>query len=437
MMPTPGNSNRLDAHTDWTFADAAHLLRRAGLGATPQEVADVLELGRAAAVERLVVAQPESASFQQANTILRQSAIDTNDVDNLKAWWLYRMVHTVNPLRERMTLLWHNHFATSYTKVGSIPAMLDQNDLFRTEALGSFRKLLHGISRDVAMLIWLDSNSNRKRQPNENYARELMELFALDVGNYTEADIQEAARAFTGWHVRQNKFWFNRSQHDAGTKTVLGHTGPFNGNEVVDLCLDQPACPRFLAVKLLREFVTASPSEPLVASLAAVIRRCDFAFEDVLRELLNSRAFYAAEHRGVLIKSPIDLTVGTFRLLGMQPNLDAAVRVNADLGQDLFQPPTVKGWDGHRTWLTSATLLQRTNFVAAVARNERFGERREADLRQAFASGSRRRLLIETALAANSTEQTARLTEEELASGRQQQQAWLQLLLSLPEYQLK
>lgn len=361
------------AAAGWTKADAAHLLRRATFGPTWEEVEQAHRAGLAATVERLLTPQPESAEFQAAEPLLRRTGLDSGSIDDLKAWWLYRMTFSANPLVEKMTLLWHNHFATSYVKVQSVPAMAAQNDLFRQYALGKFGDLLLGIARDVAMLIWLDGNGNKKRAPNENFARELMELFSLGVGNYTEGDIKEAARAFTGWHVRHAAYWFDRSQHDFGPKTVFGKTGSFDGGDVVGLCLAQPACPRFLALKLLRLFVTSEPDAAMIHALAARLRAHDLALSPVLRELLQSRLFFSAPVRGNLIKGPIDFVLGADRALEVHPNLVPTIKVLESMGQDIFAPPTVKGWEGGRQWVNSAVLLQRTQFAAELVGGTTFG----------------------------------------------------------------
>lgn len=358
---------------DWDRYDAAHLLRRAGFGASEAAIERAAAEGLEATVQRLLTQQPETDEFRATEAVLRRTAHDVDGIADLKTWWLYRMRYTANPLLEKLTLFWHNHFATSHAKVRSVQHMAAQNDLFRRHALGSFRELLHGISRDVAMLIWLDGNANRKRHPNENFARELMELFSLGEGNYTERDLIEAARALTGWHVRKDEFWFNRAQHDFGSKTVFGTTGKLNGDDVVKLCLDKPACPRFLAGKLLRRFVLPDPPTKSTDELAGRIRQHDFAMTPVLRELFTSELFFAPAARHAIIKSPLDLVIGTYRTLEIQPDLRATARLLAELGQDVFEPPSVEGWNGGRLWINSATLLQRANFAADLTTGERYG----------------------------------------------------------------
>lgn len=357
----------------WTAREATHLLWRAGFGASPADIDRTLKEGLNQTLDRLISPDAESPKFDDTQQLLRGIAIDTQSVGDLKAWWLYRMQHVDSPLTEKMTLLWHNHFATSYGKVQSVNHMLAQNDLMRQHALGDFRELLHGMARDVAMLIWLDGNANRKRHPNENFAREVMELFSLGEGNYSEQDIAEAARAFTGWHVRRKEFWFNRIQHDTGVKNVLGRRGNFDGNDIIDICLDQEACPRFLAWKLLRTFVVDRPDEAHLSALAERITHHKYQMQPVLRELLGSRLFFSASVRGSLIKSPIELVIGSYRTLGCAANLSNTIGVLADLGQDVFEPPSVKGWEGGRQWISSTTLLKRTDFATELIRGDKLG----------------------------------------------------------------
>ena len=350
----------------WTRLDATHLLWRAQFGASASEIARAHEEGLSRTVERLLVSQPESKEFKSVESLLREAAYDTDNKGDLQAWWLYRMHYSANPHLEKLTLFWHNHFATSINKVRSVPHMATQNDLLRREALGNFRRMLHGIAKDVAMLIWLDSNANRKRHANENFAREVMELFSLGEGNYTEDDIKQAARAFTGWHVRAEKFWFNTRQHDNGTKILFGKTGNLDGSNIIDLCLKQKACPLFLAFKLLRAFVLDRPTEAQTTALASRIREHDFSMQPVMHELFSSKLFFSANVRHAIIKSPLELVLGACRGLEVRPNLQEVNRITGQLGQSILEPPTVKGWEGGRLWINSASLLQRNNFAMAL-----------------------------------------------------------------------
>jgi uncharacterized protein (DUF1800 family) len=369
MNLTPYHSHK----HGWTRRDAAHLLRRTQWGAREADITRAVNDGLEKTLERLLSPAVEDAPFKDTAALLRQTAGDADDIGQLKTWWLYRMTHGPAPLAEKMCLFWHNHFATSNVKVRSAKHMAAQNDLIRTHALGDFKALLANMARDVAMLLWLDGNANRLRSPNENFAREVMELFTLGVGNYTEKDIQEAARAFTGWHVRNEQFWFNRLQHDEGGKSVLGKSGNFDGDDILKLCLAQEACPRFLALKLLREFVTPSPDEAAIAALAESIRTHDYQMTPVLRELFGSELFFSVPARHSIIKSPVQFVLGTYRALEVRPNLKATAQIIASLGQDLFQPPTVKGWEGGRLWITSASLLQRANFAATLTSSDTYG----------------------------------------------------------------
>jgi uncharacterized protein (DUF1800 family) len=358
----------------WNLRDAAHLVRRTRFGASYSDVQQAFDDGPGATIERLLTEQAESSDFLARDSALHRVAMDSADIIDLRAWWVNRMLYSANPLVEKLSLFWHGHFATSNAKVRSVRQMEAQNALFRRRALGTFRELLHDVASDVAMLVWLDGNANRRRQPNENFARELFELFALGVGNYSERDIKEAARAFSGWHVRKGEFWYNSIQHDISSKTVFDETGRFDGDDVVELCLKQDAAPRFLARKLLQFFVTPSPPEDAVAGLAACIRENEFSMRPVLRTLFSSTVFFAPESRHSIIKSPADFVVGTQRTLEARVNLRESVAVMTQLGQSLFEPPTVEGWKGGRTWINSATMLGRANFAAELAVGNRFGQ---------------------------------------------------------------
>jgi uncharacterized protein (DUF1800 family) len=392
-------------------------------------------------LKRLLDPQRETDEFSQAERALRQSSISTGSISDLKIWWLYRMRFSANPLVEKLSLFWHNHFATSQVKVNSVPYMLAQNESIRANAVGDFKTLLHGLSRDTAMLIWLDSNANRKRHPNENFAREIMELFALGVGNYTEHDIQEAARAFTGWHVRDGIFWRNRLQHDESLKTVFGQTGPLDGNDIVDLCLAQPACPRFLATKLARAFVSPEPSADSVQQLSDRIRHHDFQLKPVLRELFSSAWFYQPENRGTLIKSPLDFVLGSLRTLAGPVKWHPVVTLLADLGQSVFEPPSVKGWEGGRLWITSSSVLHRMNFATGLILADTYGSLSE-DVRGLASLESKTMIeMLERWLLTNSLDDAVRqqllaFSSRIEGTAEQRLKSLLQLMLTLPEYQL-
>jgi uncharacterized protein (DUF1800 family) len=417
---------------------AAHLLRRLQFGVRPDEIERAVADGLTATVDRLLSTQPETADFQRADASLRQTAYAASSIAGLKAWWLYRMVHSANPLREKLTLMWHNHFATSFAKVNNVPQMAVQNDLFRTHATGDFHQLLHAVARDPAMLVWLDGNANRRRHPNENFAREVMELFALGLGNYTEKDIQEAARAFTGWQLHDGAFWFNVSQHDGRAKTIFGQTGKYEGNGVINLCLEHPACPKFLAFKVLKAFVTDQPSTALIDRLAATIAREKLKLEPALRELFTSSEFFAAEHRSGLIKSPVDLVVGTLRVAVDRVALTPAIDVLNRLGQDLFEPPTVKGWDGGRQWMQTSTWVMRWNFLTEVAAGNGLGTLRAT----LWSDAANFPATCELAFLGNGLQPEVRQSVAaawEASNGQptdERARNLLRLIWSLPEYQL-
>lgn len=363
----------------WNLKWAAHLYRRAAFGYPPasffggesagESLRIAVEQGIDASVEQLLAGGSGRQEFDELmDQIGRHIADKDPELKQLQGWWLYRMLHSPHPLLERTTLFWHNHFATSAAKVRKLPLMMKQNQLLRQHALGSFRSLLHEVGRDPAMLIWLDSNSNVKGQPNENYAREVMELFSLGEGNYTEQDIREAARALTGWGTANGEFRFTESQHDAGNKTVLGKTGNWNGDDVASILLDQDAAARFLVRKLYRQFISENESPPdrLLEPLAARLRESDYDIRSCLQTMLRSQLFFSDVAYRQRIKSPVDYVVGllsSFDAQGQGISMDSLAESMDGLGQALFAPPNVKGWDGGHDWLNSATLLARHNLA--------------------------------------------------------------------------
>jgi hypothetical protein len=363
----------------WSRRLAAHLYRRAGFAASSAELDEALKLGPGGAIERLF--SPPSnpaADFEQTSEMLAERTAATGDPQQLAAWWLHRMRNTPDPLREKLTLFWHGHFATSAAKVQKPALMLAQNKFLRSHAAGKFEVLVKGISRDPAMLIYLDSTSNRRIRPNENYARELLELFCLGVGNYTEADIKEVARAFTGWEVRGENFAFNAIQHDTGTKSFLGRSGNFDGDQAIEVVLEQPAAARFIARKLIRFFVFDEPTAPdaLVEPVAQDLRKNDFEMGPVVKRILASNLFFSEHAIGRKVRSPVELGVGLLRSLEATSNLVMLGGALGGLGQALFQPPNVKGWDGGRAWINSSSLLSRANVVRhlLLGGETRFGE---------------------------------------------------------------
>lgn len=376
---------------DWTPAAAAHLLRRAGFGGTPAEIDRLLALGLDGAVDSLVEytqtpyhdpppvipealrERPDRAERSELSDEQRRREIEDRlqqerrTLEAVRLWWIRRMAESPRPFEERMTLFWHGLFTSGAREVKRAEFMLEQNEFLRRHALDPFRDLLVGIAKDRAMLVYLDGVRNRKEQPNENFARELMELFTLGVGNYTEQDVKDAARAFTGWSFDEDGFVFRARAHDDGVKTVLKKSGRLNGTDVIDAILDQPAASRHLARKLLEYFVRPDPDRQLVESFAAVIRREQFRLKPIMKRLFKSQAFYDADARGALVKSPVDIVVGTARSLGVPVvGLLEAERAMAQMGQALMQPPNVKGWDGGESWISTATLFTRHNSVGPL-----------------------------------------------------------------------
>jgi len=356
-----------DAGQPWNLKWAAHLYRRAGFGASLAELRGAVQHGYHATLVRVFEgpAQPASLDFIK----LGERIAGRNEPQELRAWWLYCILNGPVPLLEKLTLFWHNHFATSIAKVQRTDLMFNQNKLIRQHALGKFRPFLGDMSRDPAMLVWLDSNSNVKGKPNENYARELMELFSLGVGHYTEKDIREAARAFTGWHTDDDKFDFNAVLHDDGPKTVLSRLGNWNGDDVVRIVLDQPAAAHFLVRKLYRYLISESVPPPpvLLEPLADSFRKSDYDVGLLVKTMLSSRHFFSSHAYRHRIKCPVEYVVDVVRNLVPNSELQVALAPLAahleEMGQQLFAPPNVKGWEGGRNWLNTATVLARHNFA--------------------------------------------------------------------------
>lgn len=281
----------------------------------------------------------------------------------LQTWW-YRHAISAASLRERMVLFWHNHFTADYITVYFAQYLYKQSQLFRQHAVGSFRELATKVIGDPAMLIYLNGNQSIKGNPNENFGREWFELFTLGIGNYSERDIVEASRAFTGWRVAGMDGIYNAQLADRDAKTIFGQTGPWEYPDVVRITLEQQACPRFLARKLFRTFVEQNPSAESIDALAAVIRSADYDMQVVLTKLLTSKAFYESSVRGAIIKAPVDLVIGLAAQYGMlDVHPTAMVGVMTQLGQEVFYPPSVEGWKGWHSWITSSTFPLRQRFA--------------------------------------------------------------------------
>jgi uncharacterized protein (DUF1800 family) len=372
------------AAAEFDSAKARHLLARAGFGGTPDEVASLHALGLKRAVASLVEyrsgaawdlplsVESAFASRQELKRLPREERRrveqerrkqDDAQLRRLRAWWIERMLKSPRPLEEKLTLFWHGHFATEQQVVRDSFALWKQQQLLREHA-DDFSALLHGIVRDAAMLRYLDNQRNERGRSNENLARELMELFSMGEGNYTERDVREAARALTGYTFQRESadFRFAAGKHDAGEKEIFGVKGNFDGDRLVDLILDQPATPRFIATKLFVFFVHDDPSEEVTARLAAQVRRHKYRLGPVLTNLFSSKEFYSPRSIGTQIKNPVQLVVGAHRALGVREgNYTAIYEAARNMAQDLFQPPNVKGWQGGRDWINSRHLFARYN----------------------------------------------------------------------------
>ncbi len=382
---------------DWNESRARHLLNRAGFGVPAARVDRLARMEPAAAVGALLDYESAPRELTDPDFLLSPADVrarreawrglpddeqrrlqnelqqeERQAIQRLKAWWIRRMAAGPRPLEEKMALFWHGHFATSAQKVRSSASTYQLNRLFRENATGNFKQLTMAVGQSHSMLAYLDNNKNVRGKPNENWARELMELFTLGQGQYTEADIKESARAFTGWTIRRDGFAFDESQHDFGPKTFLGRTGNFDGWGIVDTIFSQPAAAEFISAKLWRYFAGTGPSPELTRALAAVLRDNDYELKPLLRTMFSAQAFYARDVVGNQIKSPAQFVVRLAHDLHLE-TVPAAVmaQATAHLGQDLFYPPNVKGWDGGRAWINANTLLTRYNmpvgFVRAAA----------------------------------------------------------------------
>ncbi len=351
------------------FAHAHHLIRRAGFGANTQRIEQLAELGLAEAVKSLM-APPDAASFDaEADAMIRTSLV-LGSTDHLADWWLYRMLNDPFAVREKATLFWHGHFCTGRDKVPDARLLLTQNDLLREHALGSFAQMVKRVSRDAAMLIYLDSTENQKTRPNENYAREIMELFCLGIGNYSERDIKELARCFTGWEVRRQRFRFSPSAHDTDEKEILGSRGNMDGDDAIDVVLQQPAASKHIARKLVSFYLTDDEvPEPVIESLAQVLLANQWEMGPTLAMLFSSQAFYSrhAVHRQVA--GPLAWTLSWLKTLDVTGDLNVLRNDLELMGQVPLEPPNVKGWPGGSTWIDPSRMAARIAWVSRLSNN--------------------------------------------------------------------
>jgi hypothetical protein len=402
--------------TDWNNQTAAHLLERAGFGGTPDQIEALASMSPADAIRRMVyfdnvdnshllpfdhsdIHDPGLEPFPPSRPATTDMAKETGEALGVKVkpegnrrlqpvvnkffywlrasvletnrvayWWANRMVSSNAPLQEKMALFWHGHYAVNESKVRDYRKLLTELELFHEMGTGSFRDLMVEIARDPAMLSFLDAGVNVKGAPNENFAREIMELFTMGVGNYTETDIREAARAFTGWNYVDLDFVINEDQHDDGTKSFLGREGNFDGIEVIDIIMDQPVTADYIAGKIYRFFVREDLGSELQSELGSILRNADYEVAPLLEAIFMSKDFYSSASIGTQIKSPVQLAVSTYRKLGLEdaPGVPDFNQATGALSQSLFRPPTVAGWAGGRSWVTPGLLLERGNFARDV-----------------------------------------------------------------------
>ena len=360
---------------------ASHLLRRAGFGGTLAQIEEFSKLSREEAADRLI--NYESADNSALDEIITKANFNlfAGRQADITRWWMTRMVYTARPLEERMTLIWHGLLTSQMSKIGltMTKLMWMQNELYRKYALPTYDDLIKAVSRDGAMLIYLDNNVSTNRQPNENYARELMELFTLGVGNYTEDDVRESARAFTGWRILPRatgntdlatynpQFTLVARDHDNGQKTFLGQTGNFGGDDIIDIIMKQPAAGRFITTRLFTEFANFNPEPETIGRLVGVWDSSGHDIKAIVRAILVSDEFYSeASYRG-LVRSPVEFMVGAMRGLELKPTAQGirpvANKLIQGMGQVLFEPPNVAGWPGGSAWLSSGTFFARVNFL--------------------------------------------------------------------------
>jgi uncharacterized protein (DUF1800 family) len=368
----------------WNRQRVVHLHRRAGFAATWDEVERDLVDGPKQAMDRLLGPlgaagspaaseageSPAATGFEAMARTIGDAAVASGNPSRLKAWWLYRMLFSPDPLGERLTLLWHNHFATSNRKVQDLALMREQNELLRQHARAPFGDLLRAVVKHPAMLVWLDADANRKGHPNENLAREMLELFTLGIGHYSEADVQAAARALTGWAVVGGRFGFRDARHDADEKSILGQSGSLNGDELLELLLEHPATAERISHRICGMFFGESAvSDTERRALADGLRENNLNIGWAIETVLRSKLFFADANLHNRVAGPVEWSIGALRALECAdppPSTLLLAERTTQMGQDLFHPPNVGGWNEGRAWLGSHGVLARANFAAAL-----------------------------------------------------------------------
>jgi uncharacterized protein (DUF1800 family) len=379
-----------DRQAPWDLRRVVHLHRRAGFAATWSELQRDLKEGPAASIDRLLkgTAGPHTPKdFAAIADLLADAAVAAGEIGRLKAWWFYRMVFGPDALGEKLTLLWHDHFATANIKVRDVGLMRRQNDTFRKYARGKFADLLTASVKEPALLVYLDAPANRKGHPNENLARELMELFTLGIGHYSEQDVKEAARALTGWVVEDGAFAVKPARHDTGKKTILGARGTWSGDDLVKMLLRHPATAKRIVFKLCRQFFgEKGPPAELRTALVAGLHERALDVGWAVTTILKSKAFFADDNIGNRVIGPAEFVAGTVRALGLfdpAPSTLALADWSARIGQDVFEPPNVGGWPAGRGWIHPRSLIARANYVAALMSGPNAGRPVDYDPRAA------------------------------------------------------
>ncbi|HEY8695079.1 MAG TPA: DUF1800 domain-containing protein [Chloroflexota bacterium] len=348
----------------------SHLLRRAGFGGTPAELDQYAQLGYQGAVEQLLNFEQTPDDYP-AYDASADPAKGRRGIGQLQLWWLNRMLTTKRPLQEKMTLFWHGHFATAVSKVNQAGWLYNQNQLFRQNALGPFQTMLTAVSKDPAMMFFLDSQTNRRGAPNENYGREVMELFTMGVGSYTEQDVKEGARALTGWTVKRDSdtSQFVPARFDDGDKSYLGHSGNLGLDDVVSILAGSPNTAKFLGRKLARFFTSDNPDDGTVGAIANTFATSNGDMKAVMRTDLNSDAFRDPGNFMNKITSPAEYVITNLKLLGAKSVDQSVLAAMRNMGQEVFNPPNVAGWPGNRSWLNTDTIFTRLNFADRIVSN--------------------------------------------------------------------
>ena len=352
----------------WNETNAAHLLRRAAFGGTAAEIAQAVSDGQIGATDKLL--NYEFVPTPDLDARISRQTLDLTTTGGITAWWMTRILYSPRPLEERLTLFWHNHFATAIYKVNSVNFMFRQNQLLRSYANLDFKPMVLELSKDPAMLIWLDNRTNRKGRPNENYGRELLELFTLGHGNYTEDDVLAAAKAFTGWTYDSatGNFLFQDNNHDHSQKTFMGVTGDLNGDDIIRIICTSPAHGRLITSKLFAYFAYPDPPATVIDSLASVYMSSNQNIKALLRAILLHDEMYSPKAIGTQVKSPIDFAViASHQLMLDNDGVDNDISAQMPLqGMQLYNPPDVDGWDGGLTWINAGTLLNRINLARTL-----------------------------------------------------------------------